>query len=471
MSTSAQNTPPPHQATPGMGHPDPARRPDTHPNPKATVSDSTKAHRAIRGGVFAYFIDQFDIYLPIVVIAPAAAYFDSGQVSAGTASILTAFVFASTLIGRPVGAALFGHFADTVGRRRSTLIAVGGFGITTLLIALLPGYTTIGIWSIGLLIALRFIDGIFLGGEYTSAVPLAMEWSPKRRRGVISGLITCTSPGASAIIAALTLLLLSVMPSKGVDSAYSQWGWRVPFLLGTVLAIFLFRSYLKSVEEEPTVAKELTRRHHSPIRDLFGPAHRRGLIQVLILMTGTWLATDIGISELTGQLKTVVGLSSTRTTIVMLVFAAAAAAAYPPLGALTQRTGRRPFFVWYGIVVAIAGAISYGLILQYGHNFAVAIILGAIVGVCTICTFAPIAAYLTERFPAGIRASGYGVGYSLAVVVPAFYAFYMSGLTSLFSAKAAPVILLFIAGIFIAIGGFIGPETKDVDMGSAASRA
>jgi len=202
--------------------------------------------------VLAYFVDQFDIYLPIVVLAPATAYFQSAALDPGTSAILTALVFASTLIARPLGAAVFGHFADTTGRKKTTLVAVAGFGVTTLLIACLPGYATIGLWSVGLLIGLRFVDGFFLGGEYTTAVPLAMEWSPRHRRGLIGGVITCTSPGAYALIAAITLVLLQIVPAGGPDSAYAQWGWRIPFVVGALLAVVLFRQYQREVEEPPT---------------------------------------------------------------------------------------------------------------------------------------------------------------------------------------------------------------------------
>jgi len=88
-------------------------------------------------------------------------------------------IFAATLIGRPVGAFIFGHFADAIGRKRSTVIAVSGFGVATLLMALLPGYEQWGIAVVIIFVLLRFIDGIFLGGEYTSASPLAMEYCPK----------------------------------------------------------------------------------------------------------------------------------------------------------------------------------------------------------------------------------------------------------------------------------------------------
>src|SRR3569833_2062311 len=193
---------PPHAAVPLSPASD-----DSRPDP-SHGPDMTKVRAAVRGGALAYFVDQFDIYLPIVVLAPATIYFQSASLSASTPALLASLVFASTLIGRPLGAIIFGHFADTVGRKRTTRVAVGGFGIITLLTACLPGHETIGMWSVGILIALWFVDGIFLGGEYTTAVPLAMEWSPKHTRGLFASLNTSTSPAACAVIAAITLLML-----------------------------------------------------------------------------------------------------------------------------------------------------------------------------------------------------------------------------------------------------------------------
>lgn len=160
-----------------------------------------------------------------------------------------ALVFASTLVTRPLGAALFGHVADTVGRKPATLVAVAGFGVVTLLIAALPGAATIGVWSIVALLVLRAVNGVFLGGEYTSAVPLALGWSPRRRRGLVAGLILAGSPAAYATLAALTLVLVQAMPSAGPTSAYAHWGWRIPFVLGGLLTVALFVHYRRSVEE------------------------------------------------------------------------------------------------------------------------------------------------------------------------------------------------------------------------------
>ncbi|MBB4683258.1 MFS transporter [Amycolatopsis jiangsuensis] len=423
--------------------------------------DRAKVRAAVRGGTLAYFVDQFDIYLPIVVLAPATAYFQAANLSASTTALLSSLVFASTLIGRPLGAVIFGHFADTVGRKRTTLVAVGGFGVLTLATACLPGHETIGMWSVGLLIALRFVDGIFLGGEYTTAVPLAMEWSPKHKRGLYASVITSTSPAAYAVIAAVTLLMLELMPSAGLHSAYVQWGWRVPFLIGALLAAVLFRYYLKQVHEPPT---ELTgEKHKLPLVQLL-VKYPRVLAQVFVLMTGTWLATNMEAAVTPAQLKEHLLLSSKQVTLTMLVINAAAALSYPLFGLLSQRIGRRPFYIGYGISVIVLGAGSYTLLMVSHGGFGAALGWGVLIGVFTVGTFGPIAAYLTERFPASIRSTAYGVGYSLALIAPAFYQFYLQRLDGVLPSHLAPAVLIVLAGALISVGGLLGPETKDVDM-------
>ena len=99
-----------------------------------------QARRAIWGAFIGFFVDNYDIFLPVIALAPAIAYFIPGSLSPTTAAVASAMIFATTLIGRPLGTLIFGHFADTLGRKRTTVVAVGGFGIVTLVIALLPGY-------------------------------------------------------------------------------------------------------------------------------------------------------------------------------------------------------------------------------------------------------------------------------------------------------------------------------------------
>src|SRR5215467_15229721 len=99
-----------------------------------------QARRAIWGAFVGFFVDNYDIFLPVIALAPAIIFFIPEHVPPTTAAIASAMIFATTLIGRPLGAFIFGHYADTLGRKRTTVVAVTGFGVVTLLIALLPGY-------------------------------------------------------------------------------------------------------------------------------------------------------------------------------------------------------------------------------------------------------------------------------------------------------------------------------------------
>jgi MFS family permease len=177
-----------------------------------------KAQRAVRGAFFGFFVDMFDIYLPVVVLAPAIKYFVSPELSDGATSLVTGAIFASTLVGRPVGALIFGHYADRIGRKKATLVSVSGFGILTLVIGCLPGYEAWGVASVVLFIALRFIVGVFVGGEYTAASPLAMEYSPKEKRGINSAKVMLGFPLAYVAISLLTLVMLELAPAGDVSS-------------------------------------------------------------------------------------------------------------------------------------------------------------------------------------------------------------------------------------------------------------
>ncbi|MGW1162663.1 MFS transporter [Streptomyces sp. NPDC002513] len=432
----------------------------------ADPADGVRDRRALIGGVLGYFVDQFDIYLPVVALAPAMAYFQPATLDAGTTALITAFIFTATLLGRPIGAAVFGVLADRVGRRRSTIIAIGGIGITTLAIGLLPGYETWGLGAVIALMVLRLIDGFFLGGEYTAAVPLAMEWSPKSRRGLRSSLITWTSPGAMCLISVITLLMLQVAEAGGPDSPYARWGWRIPFLIGGLMAFVFMVYFIRRVEEsnswEEAKGAGTTR---SPLVELFSGNQRRSLIQVFVLMSGMWLATQLVSAVLPGLTATTRNLTSNQLTTAQLIGAAAAALSYPLMGMLSQRIGRRPFYLIAGALIAVVTPggtllITMGPDLGLGGVIALYVITFAV----GIIGFGPIAAYLTERFPAAIRSTGYGIGYSLALVLPALYPYYLDWLKPVIPTHEAVAGLLFLAGLLIVLGAAIGPETRDVDI-------
>jgi MFS family permease len=424
-----------------------------------------KERRAIRGAFFGFFVDMFDIYLPVVVLAPAIKYFVAPELSAGATSLVTGAIFAATLVGRPVGALIFGHFADRLGRKRATIVSVTGFGILTIVIGCLPGYASWGVVSVVLFIALRFIVGVFVGGEYTSASPLAMEYSKKEERGPNSARIMLGFPLAYFTISGLTLLVLQFAPSGDPTSPYSVWGWRIPFFIGGVLALSFVAWFARQVEESE-LFQEAGGNDDAPVKQIVSREVIGHFGQVFVLMTGFWLSLNTVTAILPGLLKDPIGLSATNASVVLMIAALVNAAGYLAVGHLAQRFGRRPFLMAWGVTAAVLGTFVYWLLLRFQPSAIVTVtVLAAAVTALVNPCWAMITAYINERFATGIRASGFGLGYSLAVVIPSFYAFYQSLLGHVMDPTYTVLPLLVIGGLLITVGGAMGPETRDVDLG------
>jgi MFS family permease len=414
-----------------------------------------------------FFVDMFDIYLPIVVLAPAIIYFVSPQMNEATTAIVNGSIFAATLLGRPVGAFIFGHLGDTIGRRRTTIIAVSGFGVATLLIAFLPGYAQLGITAAIIFIVLRFIDGIFLGGEYTAASPLAMEYSPKEKRGFYGALIMTGYPLAYAAISLITLVLVQLIPAGGLNSPYVQWGWRIPFVIGALMAFALVYYYVTSVAESEifeAASESESEESGSPLIELFKGPNLSNFLQVFVLMSGFWLTLYTAAAMLPGLLTSELGLSPTNLTIALVVAYVILVGAYFVAGVTGQRIGRRLFLIAASVIMATVGTfVYYVLVGTAPQNLFTVIVLVTIITVLVTWVWALATVYINERFHTGVRASGFGVGYSLAVILPAFYAYYQSGLANIMPFKFTPLPLLVIGAMLILIGAVWGPETKDVD--------
>ena len=148
----------------------------------ALRTSSPRQRRAMISGWAGYWVDMVDVYLPLVALAPAIAYFQPSSMSADLASVLFIGTFAATMLGRPLGAILFGHWADRVGRRRLTLLSIAGFSSCTLAIGLLPGYAAWGVTAPVLLLALRFINGVSLAAS-TQLARRSRSSTARRVRG------------------------------------------------------------------------------------------------------------------------------------------------------------------------------------------------------------------------------------------------------------------------------------------------
>jgi MFS family permease len=425
----------------------------------ASESLPLNARRAIVAGFVGFAVDFFDIYLPSLVLAPVMGYFEPNDLGATASTTVYYFTIVATLLGRPCGAVIFGHWADKIGRRRSTMISIAGFGTFTLLIAFIPGSATIGLWSLALLIAIRFIGGVFMGGEYTSNNTLALEMVPKERRGFVGGLIQ----GAFPVGFAMTTLVTTIMLTITTKDQYFAWGWRIPFVIGFAIAMG-FLAYYRRVPE--STLWESTEKSEAPLKTVLSGRHLRTLAQIFIMMSGFWLLgqpSTLLPSIMIRQLH----IPGTMTSNGFLLASIGLFFAFVGYGLLSQMIGRRRTIVISAVVVLIfCPALYYAAI---SNALAGGPLLGttALFGIFHILAIGPwgaVTVYICERFPTHVRASGYGIGYSLAVVIPSFSGIYVLWLSHLVPYLFAPILLLGLAGVLMIAGALLGPETRDVEL-------
>lgn len=432
-----------------------------------------RSRRAVRGGAIGFAIDCYDIYLPVIALAPAIVFFIPGELDAATVTLLNGIVFAATLLGRPVGSVVFGTIADKLGRKKATVWAMHGSAAGTAIIVFLPGFDQVGMLAVILLIAMRLITGIFLGGQYTGAVPLAMETAPKHKRGLYGGLISMGFPIAFCIVSAITAVLTANMTeADGSITAYEQWGWRIPFAIGAVVTFAFAIYYNRSVDESPTFKKVSAAKESAgavkgkgPLYQLLRGKNAGTLRQVFVLMTGVWILSNATSASFPGALRALDGMTPDRATMLIVYYQIALIVLYPLCGMLSQRIGRRKFLAINGITGATIAPLTYAAIVSNVVTSDVGYTVLAIVLVATsICAFGCTGSYLSERFPAAIRSTGYGVAYSTAVIIPAFYAFYESGLATFIPIPYGTIVLYVIGGLLLFVGAIWGPETRDANL-------
>ena len=418
------------------------------------------ARKAMIAGCVGFAVDFFDIYLPVLALAPVTRYFQPPGLSSTATTTIYFFIFAATLLGRPCGAVVFGHWADRIGRRRMTMISIVGFGAFTFLIACLPGYATIGMASLALLILFRFVGGVFMGGEYTSNNTLALEMVPKERRGFVGGVLQGAYPLGFFFVSVVTSILLGVT----APAQYLLWGWRVAFVLGAVLA-YLFLLYYVSVPESPVWLE--SEKSGAPLKDVVSGPHLKSLAQIFVMMVGFWFGAQSLISLMPGVLIQQLHVPSRLMTNGLLITSFVQFFAFVGFGVLGQAIGRRLAIVLSGIAILIGGTGLYAAAVANALSGGGPMATTLIACLCYLLVVSPwgiVTTYICERFPTQIRASGYGIGYSLAVVIPAFSGAYLLALRQFMPYAYTPVVLIGLSGVLIVVGALLGPETRDVEL-------
>lgn len=294
-------------------------------------------------------------------------------------ALIQGIIFTVTLIGRPVGGIVFGLIADLWGKKQATLIAIIGFGVGSLLLGFLAGFEEWGVTALVLLIAIRFLIGVCIGGENTGASPLAMELAPKRKRGFFSGIIQSGFAMAYVGISIVTFLVLQIAPAGDVHSPYVQWGWRIAFFIGALLSL-IFSIYIW--RRVPTEQLPDRSERRNPLKELFSRGIRRDLLQVIILMTGFWLSIFMITAVMPLNFVSVLGLTSSESSLALVIVYVFITGAFILAGRVSQRIGRRRFLMIWGLVVAILGTASYGVLMgMVGAGFLLIVVMATVTSI------------------------------------------------------------------------------------------
>ena len=418
---------------------------------KAESALTPEGKKTIIAALLTMTIDMYDIYLPIISLAPAMIYFTPAGLKTSITSTLLYLTLAFTLLGRATGAFVFGHLGDTIGRRRTTLISIMGFGLVTFVMAALPGYEKIGLVGISLMVVLRFLCGIFLGGGYTAANPLAMEYMPVKKRGLFAGFVTSAYATGNIAICIVTAIVLYFLPSKGLDSPYVQWGWRIPFLAGFILAMCVYVYFKKSIPESKVWLA--SKKAKAPLKELFSSENRGKFWKVVVFMTGLWFILFAVVGTLPGMPYHVLGVKAQLVTNSLIGINVVLFFGWLFYGALGDKFSRRKVLIWIGIFgCTILPFLHYLLVSGSFKNTTQLIVLLLLIEVIAVPTFALPLCYITERFNTRVRASAYGVGYTLGLVIPSFYSFYMLALKSVMPYQYTPIVLFVVGGILVLTG-------------------
>jgi metabolite-proton symporter len=333
--------------------------------------------------------------------------------SAPETQALNAYLtFGLAFLARPVGSFLFGHFGDRVGRKSALVATMLTMGLATTLIGALPGYAAAGLLAPWLLAALRFLQGVGLGGEWGGAALIATENAPRGRRAWF-GMFPQLGPPIGFFIA--TALFLALLIAFG-EAAFVDWAWRVPFLVSAILvAIGLYVRV--TLEETPAFKTAMARdkRVAVPLGVVLRD-HWRALIQGSLSIVVCYALFYISTVYMLGYGVKSLGFARASLLEMLCVAVVFMALATPLSAALADRVGRRPVLLASAILAAAVGLVMPALLARGVSG--VLVFLSLALGAMGL-TFAPLGAALPELFPTEVRYTGAASAYNLGGILGA----------------------------------------------------
>ena len=367
--------------------------------------------RAVLASTIGTSIEWYDFFLYSVVtgLVFAKLFFPKADPLTG---LLNAFaIYAVGFIARPIGAAIFGHYGDRIGRKATLIATLLTMGIATFLVGFVPGYASIGIWGAIILTVLRFVQGIGVGGEWGGSVLLSMEWAKTaRRRGLIASWPQFGVP-AGLFLANLAVLGFSALSGGG----FADWGWRIPFFLSIVL-VGLGLWIRLGILETPTFQRvvEENRVERVPVLEVLRLQGRDVILSALVRMAEQ-APFYIFTAFVYAYGTKVVGMSQNFLLTSVLLASVGSAVWIPLFGHLSDRVGRRKVYM-----IGSAATLVFGFLYFAMMNTGLPAIVFLAIFLSLIphdIQYGPQAALIAESFTPRLRYSGASLGYQLASII------------------------------------------------------
>ena len=429
-------------------------------------NDPFKVALASMVGTAIEFFDYY-IYAAAAVLVFNTQFFQSGDPLSD--DLLSLSTLALAFFARPIGSALFGHFGDKIGRKKTLVASLVLMGGSTVIIGLLPTYSQIGIWAPILLCICRVGQGIGLGGEWGGAALVATENAPEGKRAWYGTFPQLGAP-IGLFVANATFFLVSYFWGQ---QALVEWAWRIPFI--SSLALVLVGLYVRLTLHESHVfieAEEKGKKLKAPVSVVF-TKHFKPMVIGTFIMVATYSLFYIMTAFAQAYSRTLstlseagypmgLGIPANTFTGLLLISAIVFAIFISISGLYADKIGRRKWLIWTTVSILIF-ALCMPLFLGNGTPtsvFAFLVIGMALMGM----TFGPMAALLPELFPTEVRYSGASLAYNIASIIGATIA-------AMISLKINALYGLMVVGIYLAINAFLtllallaSKETKNVDL-------
>lgn len=379
--------------------------------PEASLN-SPQMRRILASSFIGTTVEYYDFILYAVASSVVFNKIFFSNLSPGMALFASFATLAVGYVVRPVGGIVFGHFGDRIGRKKMLVLSMLMMGVATTAVGLLPTTAQVGMFAPLLLITLRVVQGVAVGGEWGGAALMAMEHAPRKNRGFATSFANAGGP-AGAILATVVVTIMSAI----AGDQFLVWGWRIPFLISAVLiAVGLFIRL--QVEESPLFRNldDSNRDRKLPLVDVI-TNHWRAVVLALLATISFYCCQ--GIITVWG-VSTSIDAGADRTSVLVWKAVGAAVTLIVTFlsARLSDRIGRRRVLI-FGGVLGIIAAYPMLLLLSSGTvaGFAVADVVGN--GVLQGILYGPIGAFIAEQFPTRVRYTGASLAYQGASTIGA----------------------------------------------------